>query len=62
MTTGVSLTEINNAIAEIADTEDNMFAVDTTGAHLRDMYHWSYEGLKTVGGLMAEITKNELGI
>jgi hypothetical protein len=62
MTTGVSLTEINNAIAEIADTEDNLFAVDTTGAHLRDMYHWSYEGLKTVGGLMAEITKNELGI
>lgn len=60
MTRGVSMTAYNRAIAEIAASEANVFAVDATGAALRDTYHWSYAGLKTVGTRMATTTKQVL--
>ena len=62
MTGGVSMAAVNQAIAEIAATEANVFAVDSSGAALRDTYHWSYTGLKTVGNRMAATTKQALGL
>jgi len=62
MTGGVSMVEFNQAIAEIAASEANVFAVDSSGAALRDTYHWSYAGLKTVGNLMSETTKQAIGL
>ncbi len=62
MTGGVSMTAFNQAIAEITAAEANVFVVDSTGAALRDTYHWSYAGLKTVGSLMAATTRKALGL
>lgn len=62
MTEGVSMTGYNQAIAEIAASEANVFAVASTGADLRDTYHWSYAGLKTVGERMAATTRQALGL
>lgn len=52
--------EINAAIAEIANEEPNVLAVDSTGASLRDKNHWDYAGLKTVAGRMVEATQGQL--
>jgi hypothetical protein len=62
MSEGLSLSPINQAIAEIADAEDNVFVVNSNGADLRDTYHWSYAGLKTVGSRMAAATKRALNL
>jgi hypothetical protein len=57
---GYSATD--QAIAEIAAQEPNVFAVDSTGANLRDANHWSYSGLKTVTQRMVTITEQTLGL
>ncbi|MCF7838951.1 MAG: sialate O-acetylesterase [Candidatus Marinimicrobia bacterium] len=52
--------EINRAIAEIADQADDVDAVDSTGAELRNKNHWNYAGLKTVGARLVEATRRAL--
>lgn len=52
----------NTAISELAASEANVYAIDSTGAALRDANHWSYAGLKTVTSSMVTVTKNVLGL
>ncbi|QQS22775.1 fibronectin type III domain-containing protein [bacterium] len=52
----------NTAINELAASEPNVYAIDSTGAALRDANHWSYAGLKTVTSSMVTVTKNVLGL
>lgn len=54
--------EINAAIAAIADEEENVFVVDSSGAELTDANHWSYAGLKTVAHRMILVTGKALGL
>ncbi len=51
----------NAAIAEIAKEEPNVFSVNSKGADLVDIYHWSYAGLKTVTQRMIAVTQKEIG-
>jgi hypothetical protein len=53
---------INAAIAAIAAEEKDVFVVDSKGAALSDVNHWSYKGLKTVTNRMIEVTQDELGL
>jgi len=52
--------ETNAAIAKIAKEEANVFAVDSTGASLRNIYHWDYQGLKTVTDRMVKISSKAM--
>lgn len=52
--------EINQALAEIAQEEDDIITVDSTGASLRDKNHWNYSGLKTVAERMTIATRQLL--
>ncbi len=52
--------ETDAAIARIAADEEDVYAVDSTGAALVDKNHWSYEGLKTVTQRMVVITQQVL--
>ncbi|MBL4883099.1 MAG: hypothetical protein JKY95_01015 [Planctomycetaceae bacterium] len=52
--------KFNAAIAEIANTEPNVFAVNSKEAALTDIYHWSYAGLKTVTQRMIGVTQKAL--
>ncbi len=52
----------NTAITELAASEPNVYAIDSTGAGLRDANHWSYSGLKTVTSSMVTTAKSVLGL
>ncbi len=51
----------DDAIAEIAAREPDVFAVDSTGTALRDENHWSYAGLKTLADKMVVVSVRTLG-
>lgn len=53
---------VNQAIAEIAAEEPNVFAVDSSAAALRDANHWNYAGLKTVTAELVATTEQALGL
>ncbi len=52
--------EYNAAITEIAKDEPNVFSVNSKGADLVDIYHWSYAGLKTVTQRMIAVTQKKI--
>jgi hypothetical protein len=52
----------NQAMAEIAATEPNVFVVDSTGTTLDDGNHWSYSGYKVMANRMITITNTQLGL
>lgn len=45
----------NTAIATLASTIDQVYAVPATGAGLRDTNHWNYSGMKLVAGRMLDV-------
>jgi carbohydrate esterase-like sialic acid-specific acetylesterase len=54
---------INNALAEVAATQSNVFVVDSTGATTGvDAYHWGYAGLKTITKRMVTLSDNEIKV
>lgn len=60
---GADFNDYNNALSEIADSEPDVYVVNTVGTTLtRDGYHWEYSGYKEVVARMVETTKSALGI
>lgn len=53
-------TELSQAIAEIAATEPDVYAIDSTGDTLADKNHWDYEGYKTLTRKMVAVTNQAL--
>jgi trimeric autotransporter adhesin len=62
MSSGSGYPTYNAVMDEIAAEEADVFAINTTGAALRDGNHWSYAGLKTVTTGLVSVTKNVLGL
>ena len=52
--------DFDEAIAEIAERDPAVIAVDSTGTTLRDKNHWDYEGLKTMATRMVKATQDLL--
>ncbi len=52
--------ETNAAIAEIANADASVLAVDSTATTLGDKNHWDYAGLKTMAARMIEATQQLL--
>ncbi len=62
MTANGGYVSYNQAMAELAASEEGVYVVDSTGAALDDMNHWSYTGLKTVADRMITITNTAIGL
>lgn len=52
---------INQAIQEIVAAQQDVAAIDSTGATLADANHWDYRGLKTVTRRLLAATQERLG-
>ncbi len=52
--------ELSKAIGEIAATEPDVYAIDTTGDTLADKNHWGYQGYKTLTQKMVTVTNQAL--
>lgn len=52
--------ETDQALAEIAEEDASVVAVDSTGTTLRDKNHWDYAGLKTMAERMVKATQSLL--
>lgn len=55
------LKAFNDTMAEIAESENNVYVIDSTGASLKnDGLHWNYDGMKTVTDRLIDKTKEAL--
>lgn len=55
---GTQYNSYSTTISEIATNLENVYAVDVSGAGLRDLNHWNYAGMKQVAGDMLTIFEN----
>jgi len=54
---GTAYNNYSTAISELAASIPNTYAVDVSGAGLRDVNHWNYSGMKQVAGSLLDVAE-----